>query len=480
MQHVSKFTGPILILDSIRDGTMTLSALVLVQGQDAPPAFDVEDEAVVPKTLASFGAFTVWRARFTVPIDRPTTYGWNGTRYDIASDLTGPLALAYVSCNGEEHGDLDRTPSERNAMWRRLCDQHRKTPFSLLLHGGDQVYADEATQGHALSEGWPLAVPDAPSNDDLEGLRRHLRDRFARRYGALYADPDIAWLMARVPSVMQWDDHDICDGWGSLPEAPTVSAVGQTLFAVAREAALVFQHACTETDLPSRFADRTARHLGWHIDAPGLRILAPDLRSERTMTRVMGDQGWADTERWTTLPATAQTFLMSSVPLLGPRLSLVEGAMLRLPGVQKYEDDLRDQWQSRAHRDSWVRMLTLVRRLAEQGDVTALSGEIHLATRADMDLGAGRVLHQLVASGIAHRPPPHLWARALGGLAAWGEDPLPDAPIRIRPLPGQRHRYTAERNALWLTRTEGQWSARWDLEHSGPTPSLGLRGHGGA
>ena len=107
-------------------------------------------------------------------------------------------------------------------------------------------------------------------------------------------------------------------------------------------------------------------------------------------------------------------------------------------------------------------------------DVVALSGEIHLATRAVMDLGEGRELHQLVASGIAHRPPPRAWARALGALAWLGEDPLPRHPIRAERLPGQRARYVAERNYLVLEREAGAWHARWDLEVSGMTEPLAV------
>ncbi|MCF6916433.1 hypothetical protein L4M18_29165, partial [Klebsiella pneumoniae] len=53
----------------------------------------------------------------------------------------------------------------------------------------------------------------------------------------------------------------------------------------------------------------------------------------------------------------ARTMLLSSVPLLGPRLSLLETIMVAIPGMMKYEDDLRDQWQSRAHRTEWRRIL---------------------------------------------------------------------------------------------------------------------------
>ena len=77
---------------------------------------------------------------------------------------------------------------------------------------------------------------------------------------------------------------------------------------------------------------------------------------------------------------------MSSVPVLGPRLSWIEKLLDVLPGVQKYEDDMLDQWQSRAHRAEWQRMLEALQLHAIEGrnPVTVLSGEIHLATRGEM------------------------------------------------------------------------------------------------
>ncbi|WVM92171.1 hypothetical protein ULG90_21110 [Halopseudomonas pachastrellae] len=120
-------------------------------------------------------------------------------------------------------------------------------------------------------------------------------------------------------------------------------------------------------------------------------------------------------------------------------------------------------------------MLRVIRdmALANGHDVTVLSGEIHLATRATMmKLGAGRWLHQLVASGIAHRAPPRVWARILGALAQFGESPLKACPIRIPCIPGQKSRYIAERNYLVLERRSDIWRARWALEESGITPPL--------
>lgn len=469
-------TGPILFLDDIGASGAQLSALFIATGRARPEPVKTVDGVHAAERLADYDHATVWRARFHLPADRPSSYQWSGESYDVAGDLRGDMRIAYVSCNGEEIGDLEREGSERNAMWARLREDHRSAPFSLLLHGGDQVYADQVTEGHPLSEDWPEHIPKDPSRADLADLRHHLRERFLERYTGLYRAPEFAWIAARVPSLMQWDDHDICDGWGSLPRSKTYSPVGQTLFEVARESFLTFQHAAADGELPRRFHDPSGLHLGWSVRTAGLRILAPDMRSERTRRAIMGEGGWAMMRAEAAAPVQGHTFLMSSVPLLGPRLSLLEALMVAVPKMQKYEDDLRDQWQSRAHRAEWCDMLRLVRdmALADGHDVAVLSGEIHLATRATMKLRTDRWLHQLVASGIAHRAPPKAWARFLGALAQLGESPLRGNPIRIRRIPGQASRYIAERNYLLLERHSDSWRARWVLEQSGTTPPLTL------
>ncbi|MGG7565591.1 alkaline phosphatase D family protein [Rhodovulum sp. DZ06] len=474
MTRASTITGPVLFLDHAAEGRLALAALFVAPPGVAIPPIEAGGRSHEAVQINDYGERLAWRIRFQVPADAPSSYRWDGEDYALAGDMGGDLRIAYVSCNGEEIGDLDREGSERNAMWARLGASHREAPFALLLHGGDQVYADEATKGHRLGDGWPTKVPEPESDAELEDFRRHLRDCFSARYDALYAAPEFAWLAARVPSLMQWDDHDICDGWGSLHINGTGSPVAKVLFEAAREAFLTFQHAASDGDLPARIRPSDGPALNWSVDLPGLRLLAPDLRAERTPHHVMQDEGWGFMEDAAAAPAPARTLILSSVPLLGPRLSLLERMMGLIPKIQKYEDDLRDQWQSRAHRAQWRRMLGLVRDILskEGAEVTAVSGEIHLATRAHMSFGVERELHQLVASGIAHRPPPNLWARTLGALATLGEDPLPDSPITIERIPGQKTRYVAQRNFLTLAREDGAWSARWCFEESGMSPPL--------
>ncbi|SDE79236.1 alkaline phosphatase D family protein [Limimaricola pyoseonensis] len=459
--------GPILHFRGHDAAGLRLAAVVVRPEGAEVGTLDVEGAEIAPRRIALFAGHAVWRFDFVLAPGQ-AAYVFEGERFEVSAPDKADLRIAFTSCNGEENGDLDREAGERNAMWDRLAAEHAARPFALLLQGGDQIYADEVTRGHPLSAGWPEELPARPSAADLEDLGAHLRRAFLERYLAVFGCTGFREMAARVPTLAIWDDHDICDGWGSLPGEPMETAVGQVLFKAAREAYLLLQHGAAEADIAEVFADPSGQSLGWRRELPGLTLIAPDLRSERGRQQVMA-RGWELMEAHR--PEGERTLMVSSVPLLGPRLSLIERFIGWVPKLDDYEDDLRDQWQSRAHRESWKRALREVLRWREGGPVTVLSGEIHLATRAEMAAAQGPV-HQLVASGIAHRPPPKGYARGLGWLGTLGEAPLPEHPIRILPLPGMRRRYVAERNFLVLERRGDDWQAVWHLEESGPTPPL--------
>jgi len=468
--------GPILFFRGLSEGRVQLAALVIQCGTNQPPSVRDDHGPVTPELLATSGDINVLRFLFSLPARSGAAYRYNGARYALNGDFHGDLRLAFVACNGQERGDLVRAPATRNALWRRLGSEHARAPFQLLLHGGDQIYADEMLDAHPVAQDWihnrDLSPPDTGT---LAILEQRLREDLFRRYAALYAQNEPAWLMARVPSLCIWDDHDICDGWGSLHPEQLDSPVGQSVFRVARECFLLFQQACSPDALPPASLDASGTSLSWAVRTPGLAIVAPDLRSERRPDRVMGPKGHAALRKALSTTKGERILVLSSVPALGPRLSWIERMMLWMPKLQKYEDDLRDQWQSRAHRVEWQSFLRDLLQVhgAPQAAVTILSGEIHLATRGTLDTAAGPI-HQLVSSGIAHPPPPETYARALGWLARFGQSPLPQHRLRLHGLPGQDTVYTAERNFLVLERQRTGWSAYWELEQSGRTPPLAL------
>ncbi|SFP43113.1 alkaline phosphatase D family protein [Tranquillimonas alkanivorans] len=468
-------TAPILFLRHAGAGGMRLAALV-VRPEGAPPGeLRTEGDTHAPEKLVTRAGATVWRYAFDLPPRNDAWYEFDGARHAVDADTTGDLRIAYVSCNGQEHGDLDRPERARNAMWRHLGKQNARRPLHLILHGGDQIYADEVTDAHPLSRGWPEDLPDTLTPEQEHDLRETLARAFFDRYARQLAQRSYNAVTARVPSLAMWDDHDICDGWGSLPAAALDSPVGRILFDTAREAFLLFQQGHAPDEIPEICPDRSGRSLTWSVALPGLSVIAPDLRSSRRPDRVMDAEGWDVLRRALDEAGPGKVLLMSSVPALGPRLSLVEQLMQLTKRMEKYEDDLRDQWQSRAHRDEWRDFLRALIEVHGRDDtsLTVLSGEIHLATRGTMRTDDGP-LHQLVASGISHPAPPKAYARGLGTLARLGEAPLKEHPIRLHPLPGLRRIYAAERNYLMLEREDGDWTAVWQLEESGATAPLAL------
>lgn len=468
--------GPVLFLHGCRERRLALTALLVRPADTRVPRLTVEGADIAGDTLLRRDGVSVLAYRFSLPATADASYRLDGMSFAVATDVQDDLRIAYVSCNGQETGDRERTPAERNALWQRLVSEHGSRAFNLLLQGGDQLYADELLQAHPLVRAWADGTePHDLSDACIEEVRETLRSYLLQRYLELWNQPEPAHFMARVPSLCMWDDHDICDGWGSLPPERLDSPIGRCVFQTAREFFLVFQLGARPDNPPPICGDLTGATLTWAVQLPGAALIAPDLRSERRPDRVLGPAGRRVFSDNLDACTAGRTFVLSSVPALGPRLSWVEAAMRLTPRMEKYEDDLRDQWQSRAHRSEWRAFLRrlLARHEREGYPVTVLSGEIHLATRATM-AARRQPLHQLVASGIAHPPPPAAYARALGGLARLGESPVPGHPIRLHPLPGQRYVYTAQRNYLVLERSDGQWSAWWELEQDGPTPALRL------
>ena len=72
-----------------------------------------------------------------------------------------------------------------------------------------------------------------------------LTSQISKFYEKLYYErwnqPETALMLASIPNVMMWDDHDIFDGWGSYPAEIQNGDVHQTIFAQAKQYFELFQ-----------------------------------------------------------------------------------------------------------------------------------------------------------------------------------------------------------------------------------------------
>ncbi|HYH39124.1 MAG TPA: alkaline phosphatase D family protein [Azospirillum sp.] len=467
--------GPVLVFRGEQGDRWRVSALFVIDGEHEPDDLRVDGVGlpVPPRHVAAWRGRHLWRFDFAVPrgtADGEASYGFEDAeeRWRLSVPARGGTPrLAYTACNGTE--DEHRKPAAtagRNALWSDLAAQHARTPFHLLLQGGDQMYADTVWRECPSLKAWSRRR-GRWARPFTAAMAEEAMSYYVDRYIALWSQPEIAPVLARVPSVMMWDDHDIFDGWGSLAGEAQHAAVPRGVALVARRAFTLFQLASPPESLPECVWG--AEHGGFTqgFRAGDLGVLAPDLRSDRTPERVLSERTWAALPEWLErFQGCRHLLFLSSVPLLYTDTGALERWVNRLPGTAKLRDDLRDQWRSPAHVEEWRRLVELLSAFSLRSGcrVTALSGEVHFGTRAVLH-GGGVEMWQLVSSGVVHPPPGRLVTALLERLAARRDAPFPGWSLEMPPFPETGRRLIRARNwlSLHLDR-KNQLHAQWHAE----------------
>jgi hypothetical protein len=423
------------------------------------------------------------------PAEQTIRYEVDGRRFEFAVPANGqPTRLAYASCNGFSSAAAAssyKTEPEKNERWRHLLARHqgkdalakldgaggwKSGAFHLLLMGGDQIYGDGIFGVGQIKdwdtswwEFWKPEKTKAPFTPTMAAEAAEFY--FNQTYVARWSQPSVAEVMARIPALMMWDDHDIFDGWGSREEELQQCPVYKGIYAAAREHYEIFQlQTVPGTAAPGAIPGTRGFSWGFHLGQ--LAIVAPDMRSERTQHQVISNDSWNAIYGWldalAALPPARRPkhlLLLSSIPVIYPSLRTVEAALAAIPGEQELEDDLRDHWCSRLHYGEQCR---LVRRLFDfaksaQCRLTILSGDVHVAAFARVtstlpehaDGASVARINQLISSAIVHTPPSLAEAFFIDHVIS-GDPPVLESGISAEMLdiPGTGSRLHASRN--WL------------------------------
>jgi hypothetical protein len=468
--------GPVLYFRGLSDGCWHLSAVVGAAGSAQPAILGTERMQIRPALLAERCGLRIWRYNFSLPSEEVAaqcSYWIGRERWEVdvpAHD--GALRIAFTACNGSELGDAWGESLQRNERWLNLASRHAAQGFHLLLQGGDQLYADpiwddvaELASCRGLSKSRRLGADFTPSMEQAVG------DFYFDQYCRVWSQAELAPVLARIPSLMLWDDHDIIDGWGSYPAEWRDAPVLQGIWRAAREHFSLFQLGARPDELPEFFSDRQGGHFGWALRVGDVGIMAPDLRSERSRANILGEAGWRDfTRTLEAMTGCREVLLLFTVPLVNAHFPKLERLFSMLPGHQSWEDDLVDQWPSLAHQEEWGRLLRCLSEFSARtgARLTSLSGEVHLGALGEIAGPHGRI-YQLTSSGIVH-PPPGRWMTAM--LERASRHPVhvpPDLTVRALHMPGRRTRYLATRNWMELeVRPHGALEATWHPEHGEP------------
>ena len=477
---------------------------ILTDSLAGTPKLEVAGKKIPFAPLELVGTAQFWRAEFQPAIPpgaKGTTLTYTiraadgtllGDRHDrehwtfyLPGKKEQPL-LAYGSCNGFSTPDLLRDVSEPYALWRKMSETHAKTPFALLLMGGDQVYADQiwSTQAPSPIEAW-MQKKYADQNKATAGAA--MIKEIAKFYDWVYPDrwksAEMSLMFASIPSVMMWDDHDIFDGWGSYPPDRQNCDVYQKIFAEAERTFKLFQLRGAAKN--RNRLNAAAKHYSLGFRFREFHILALDNRAERTYDQIMSEQNWSDTKRWLNSfdgQPVKNLLVLTGVPAVYRSFSFVETIYDATPWHEELEDDVHDHWSAKPHHAERVRLVMVLLNFLEahKNDNikgVLLSGDVHVGALGQVwnerrQLG----LTQVVSSGIVHPPPSAMAWVGIRLTTTDSPEPLDDGDTIPEMLtPAGADRYLRTRNFVTLfTGTDNKLWVNWTCENPKLKPSFAI------
>lgn len=438
--------GPVLKFLGCQDNVWQVSVMVMADINDAVPSLTMANQ---PPSVAiklcdlNYTKISAWRWEYKIPLKtvaQNIDYQLNGVAYALQVPAINQVpSVAYASCNGFSDPKLMKQVTNKNALWSRMFSLHqgldtirgsRFGPWHLLLLGGDQVYSDSMWQEVPELRAWVnLDWPQRKTRVFNQTMRSQVEKFFESLYLTRWAQPEVNSVLANVPSIMMWDDHDIFDGWGSYPYEQHNCPVYQGIFEVATYYFRLFQQQSVGVLAPATLPNQPVFNQAYSLGDLGILVL--DMRSERqphtpkdaptdkyVPDQVMSETSWNAVYKWLDQTQPQHQFkhllVMSSIPVVHPSFGLLEKMLGFLPGQQELEDDLRDHWTSPPHLQERLRLVHRLLKFSAEKEcrVTILSGDVHVAAvgviesdRNDVPLNA-RVINQLTSSGIVHPPPP--------------------------------------------------------------------------
>jgi len=453
--------GPILFFRGQRETQWEVSALVVTDGKVTPAdlAFEGVAPAVSPRHLSSWRNHHVWRYDFALPQaerDRFVVYGFPGAPgWTIAvPGRASALRLAFAANNGAgDEAALAHWSGGRNGCWHSLAEQHRRQPFHLLILGGNQVYADGLWEScPAIAHLATLSQAQRLERPFSRAMAEQASEFFFRLYEYTWSQSETAAVLASVPSIMLWDDRDIVAGWGSHDDAVQQSPVFRGIGQIARRACGLFQLGTTAVDPDESQWGAVVNTVtqGFVVGETG--ILALDLRSERTATRVLSDASWSALPHWLErFHGCRHLLLVAGVPVLFPDFGWIERIARHLPILSQFQDQFRDHWRSPAHLAEWRHLIRLLHEFSvrRRCRVTLLSGKMNLGGQAVLR-GSGEIW-QLMAPGIVHPPLSGFAATCLERLADVPTETVADAlALSFPPFPETSRRFIHSRGWVEL------------------------------
>ncbi|MDI5986849.1 alkaline phosphatase family protein [Halomonas sp. M4R5S39] len=285
---------------------------------------------------------------------------------------------------------------------------------------------------------WRLIEPQAPALDETNATTFAAEQRIIDRF--VEGLPACSRLLAHLPSLMIFDDHDITDDWNLTADWEQAAyghpfsrrIIGNALMGYLlcqgwgndpdrlagplEEIAALLQQAWEgggwlEEQAHDAHVQRLLRFEGWEYQVPGSPpLLVLDTRtrrwrSERSPKRPSGLMDWeALTELQQALLDAPAVIIVSPAPMFGVKLIETVQKLFALAGKPLLVD--AENWM--AHRGAASVMLNIFRHSRTPGNYVVLSGDVHYSFAYDIHIRQRREgprLWQITSSGIKNAFP---------------------------------------------------------------------------
>ncbi|KAI9697577.1 MAG: hypothetical protein M1836_004527 [Candelina mexicana] len=351
------YFGPYLRYTNIDlERGLWLGSILLVTDAPQPPTIHIHqsvDLSPNPRQLKANSIHTHQRWVFyRYDIDLPMEDGGSAkwtyaitshlgcTRYEFLVAGRYETNWRFIAHSGNDFS-LNVNANERSRlggvgyMWKDIMQKHVECGgFHTQLGLGDQIYADRLWKEIPLLKQW-LGMSGKENRKTAQWTAKHEEDvshAYFHYYSSHFDQPHLREAFAQIPHILQIDDHEIFDGFGSYPEYMQLSNMFKNIGRIGVEMYLLFQHHTTLDILRNVNNDQdlfTITGTGWHFVkflGPAVAVVGPDCRSERNPYQVMAGPTYQGLfPKVAMLPPSVQhCILMISVPLIYPRLEAAE------------------------------------------------------------------------------------------------------------------------------------------------------------
>lgn len=198
---------------------------------------------------------TFWRFNLEIPMQEYEIECWynilnlifpDGKKLDnlhfFIPAISDSMRIMFHSCNGFSVG-TDQDAYSGACLWNDVLRVHRKTPFHVMIGGGDQIYNDGIRVDGPLRSWTDITSPlERERYQFSNSLRRACDEYYVNNYIRWYGTEPFASCNRQIAQINIWDDHDIIDGFGSYVDSFMNCSVFRGIGEVANKYYLLFQH----------------------------------------------------------------------------------------------------------------------------------------------------------------------------------------------------------------------------------------------